>query len=55
MEYSVEMGSTAMINISSFIKSGSGIQKMIGKGFHSMMFAKAYYCMSYPKRTEGRC
>jgi hypothetical protein len=30
MKYAVEMGSVAMIYISSFIKIGSGIQKLIG-------------------------
>jgi hypothetical protein len=30
MKYSVEMGSGAMIYIPSFIKIGSGIQKLIG-------------------------
>jgi hypothetical protein len=30
MKYAVEMGSGAMIYISSFIKTGSGIQKLIG-------------------------
>jgi hypothetical protein len=30
MKYAVEMGSDAMIYISSFIKIGSGIQKLIG-------------------------
>jgi hypothetical protein len=30
MKYAVEMGLGAMINIPSFIKIGSGIQKLIG-------------------------
>jgi hypothetical protein len=30
MEYAVEMGSGAMIYIPTFIKTGSGIQKLIG-------------------------
>jgi hypothetical protein len=30
MKYAVEMGSGAMIYISSFIKIGSGIQKLMG-------------------------
>jgi hypothetical protein len=30
MKYTVEMGSGAMIYIPSFIKTGSGIQKLIG-------------------------
>jgi hypothetical protein len=30
MKYAVEMGSVAMIYIPSFIKFGSGIQKLIG-------------------------
>jgi hypothetical protein len=30
MKYAVEMGSGAMTYISSFIKTGSGIQKFIG-------------------------
>jgi hypothetical protein len=33
MKYAVEMGSGAMIYIPSFIKIGSGIQKMI-RGIH---------------------
>jgi hypothetical protein len=31
MKYAVEMGSGSMIYIPSFIKIGSGIQKLIGK------------------------
>jgi hypothetical protein len=31
MKYSVEMGSGAMIYIPSFLKIGSGIQKLIGE------------------------
>jgi hypothetical protein len=31
MKYAVEIGSGAMIYIPSFIKSGSGIQKLIGR------------------------
>jgi hypothetical protein len=33
MKYAVEMGSGAMIYIPSFIKIGSGIEKMVGGGF----------------------
>jgi hypothetical protein len=33
MKYAVEMGSSAMIYTPSFIKTGSGIQKLIG-GIH---------------------
>jgi hypothetical protein len=32
MKNAVKMGSVAMINIPSFIKIGSGIQKSIGEG-----------------------
>jgi hypothetical protein len=32
MKYAAEMGSGAMIYIPSFIKSGSGIQKLMGGG-----------------------
>jgi hypothetical protein len=32
MKYAVEMGSGAMIYIPSFIKIGSGIQKLTGRG-----------------------
>jgi hypothetical protein len=32
MKYVVEMGSVAMIDIASFIKIGSGIQKLRGGG-----------------------
>jgi hypothetical protein len=41
MKYAVEMGSGAMIYIPSFIKIGSGIQKLIGgdSQTHSMQFA----------------
>jgi hypothetical protein len=37
MKYAVEMGSGAMIYIPSFIKIGSGIQKLIegGKNIHT--------------------
>jgi hypothetical protein len=33
MKYAVEMGSGAMIYISSFINIGSGIQKLMGREF----------------------
>jgi hypothetical protein len=33
MKYAVEMGSGIMVYIPSFIKIGSGIQKLIGGGF----------------------
>jgi hypothetical protein len=33
MKYVVETGSGAMIYIPSFIKIGSGIQKLIGRGY----------------------
>jgi hypothetical protein len=33
MKYAIEMGSGAMIHIPSFIKVGSGIQKLVG-GIH---------------------
>jgi hypothetical protein len=33
-EYAVEMGSGAIICIPSFIKNGSGIQKLMGRGIH---------------------
>jgi hypothetical protein len=32
MKYAVEMGSGAMICIPSFIKNGSGIEKLTGRG-----------------------
>jgi hypothetical protein len=32
MEYTIEMGSGGMIYIPSFIKIGSGIQKLVGTG-----------------------
>jgi hypothetical protein len=31
MKYAIEMGSGAVIYIPSFIKTGSGIQKLIGR------------------------
>jgi hypothetical protein len=34
MNYVVEMGLGAMIYIPSFIRIGSGIQKLIGRGMH---------------------
>jgi hypothetical protein len=34
MKYAAEMGSGAMIYIPSFIKTGSGIQKLIVGGIH---------------------
>jgi hypothetical protein len=33
MKYAVETGSSAMVHVSSFIKTGSGIQKLI-RGLH---------------------
>jgi hypothetical protein len=33
MKYAVEMGSGAIICIPSFIKTGSGIQKLIARGY----------------------
>jgi hypothetical protein len=33
MKYAVEMGSGAMIHVPSFVKIGSGIQKLIGEGY----------------------
>jgi hypothetical protein len=33
MEYAVEMGSGAMIYTPSFIKTGSGILKLLGTGY----------------------
>jgi hypothetical protein len=36
MKYSVEMGSVAMIYKPSFIKTGSGIQKLIGRNSHTI-------------------
>jgi hypothetical protein len=32
MKYAIEMGSVTVINIRSFIKIGSGIQKLMGEG-----------------------
>jgi hypothetical protein len=37
MKYAVEMGSGAMIYIPSFIKTGSGIQKLMGRGYTDSM------------------
>jgi hypothetical protein len=34
MKYAVEMGSGAMIYVPSFIKIGSDIQKLMGRGVH---------------------
>jgi hypothetical protein len=34
VKYAVEMGSGAMIYMPSFIKIGSAIQKLIGRGIH---------------------
>jgi hypothetical protein len=34
MKYAVEVGSGAMIYIPSFIKTGSGTQKLMGGGIH---------------------
>jgi hypothetical protein len=55
MKYCVAMGSTAIINIQSFIKTGSDIQKINGRGVHSMMFSQAYYFGIYPRRIERTC
>jgi hypothetical protein len=35
MKYAVEMGSGGMMYISSFIKIGSGIQKLMGGGVYT--------------------
>jgi hypothetical protein len=46
MKYAVEMGSVAMIHILSFIKIGSGVQKLI-RGIYrhtdSTVIAQAYF------------
>jgi hypothetical protein len=44
MKYAVEMGSVAMINIRSFIKIGSGLQKSMGGDTqrHIMVISYAY-------------
>jgi hypothetical protein len=34
VKYSTEMGSDAVIYIPSFLKTGSGIQKLMGGGIH---------------------
>jgi hypothetical protein len=34
MKYAVEIGCGAMIYVQSFIKFGSGIQNLIGRGVH---------------------
>jgi hypothetical protein len=46
MKYSVKMDSGDMIYIPSFIKTGSGIQKLIGginRHTHSMVISYAYF------------
>jgi hypothetical protein len=47
MKYAAEIGSGAMICIPSFIKIGSGIQKLIERGIHrhtdSMVISYAYF------------
>jgi hypothetical protein len=48
MKYAVKMGSNAMIYMQSFIKIGSGIQKLMGVGeIHrhtdSKMISQAYF------------
>jgi hypothetical protein len=35
MKYAVEVGSVAMIYVPSFIKIGSGIQKLLGRGINT--------------------
>jgi hypothetical protein len=42
MRYAVEMCSDAMIYIPSFIKIGSGIQKLIGRD--TQTHKQAYFC-----------
>jgi hypothetical protein len=37
MKYAAEMGSDVMIYIPSFIKTGSGIQKFMGRGYTGSM------------------
>jgi hypothetical protein len=34
MKYAIEMCSAAMICLLNFIKTGSGIQKLMGRGIH---------------------
>jgi hypothetical protein len=52
MKYAIKMGSGAMIYIPSFIKIGSGIQKLMG-GIHrdtnSVMISLAYFCFFFSK------
>jgi hypothetical protein len=43
MVYATEMGSCAITYISSFIKTGSGIQKLIKEGFIDSMVVQAYF------------
>jgi hypothetical protein len=49
MKYTIEMGAGAMIYVPSFIKTGSGIQKLIGANSHkhghtdNMLISKAYF------------
>jgi hypothetical protein len=42
MKYAVEMGADAMIYIPSFVKTGSDIQKLIGRGIHRHTDTETY-------------
>jgi hypothetical protein len=57
MKYAVQMGSDAMIYITSFMKFGSGIQKLIrGRGYtdrQTMLTSKAYIYFIFLIRKES--
>jgi hypothetical protein len=56
MKYPVEMDSGVMIYIPSFIKSGSGIQNLMGGGIYrhtdSMEIARVYFYFFKIKRSK---
>jgi hypothetical protein len=50
MKYATEMGSGAMIYIPSFIKIGSGIQKLMDRGIHRHTACKLHkHAFSFSK------
>jgi hypothetical protein len=47
MKYAIEMGSSSTIYILSFIKIGSGIQKLIGWRFTDSQLGDVYPCFNF--------
>jgi hypothetical protein len=54
MKYAVEMGSDAMIYVSSFIKTGSAIQKLIGGYTDTRQHGDRISLLSFFQNKESR-